>query len=252
MAKFLDPKKTVRFVPSNQLRKDEAGAFVIPEEQQVIYLLKVPTRPDRIELRKTMMAKGARKPGTLGLLRGCRAALEKVLDVIDTDGSQRDGLLNSIDVVIEGYEAFYADIRAGRYPDGNDEAERELKERLAALSEAYDGLDQLFRTVAQAVPSFGELIADDDAYFSIFSLVAAKKFLVGWENRSAEFARDAFGVTDDALETVSDDHLAEIAGKIGELMKPTETEAKNSVSPSLMSSSQTTSPAASNSDPTVH
>lgn len=252
MAKLLNPKEPVRFSPSDQLRKNAEDVYVIPEDQQITYLLKVPTHWDRVELRKALATKGARQHGRLGLLVGLRKSLEDIFDVIDPDGALRPSLLARIDDVANEMTALFADIKAGKYQGEDDELAKEFAARWSAVSDAYSDLEELRRLVAANVPRFAAMLADDEVFDDIFALVTAQKFVIGWENRDAAFKRDATGMHPDSLDTIPPSHIAEIGAKIAELLKPTETEAKNSVSPSLTSSSQGTSTAASTTDSTIH
>lgn len=222
MAKLLDPREPVRFTPDDQAALDEGA--------RKTYLLKVPTEWDRINLRKALAARGARQVGWLGLAKAMREIVEQA------EGAAALAVLDSFIAAVEAWHA-------GPWESGD--AERHKSEAFSAVRQAWLDLKPLADLCAAHSPAFASLRGDDAVFLEIYAIEAARIFLRGWEGPGLPpFARGVTGVPFDLLERLPPNHVAEISDEIQRLLRPSEAEAGNSVSPSPGDSAPTSSTSA--------
>ena len=88
------------------------------------------------------------------------------------------------------------------------------------------------------------MLADNEVAPLLRGIEAARLFLVGWENLPGEVKRGLRGADDATLARVPRDAFPGIAAFVEGLLRPTETEAGNSGSPSGGASAAPRSPAA--------
>jgi len=228
MAKILNPKEPVRFSPEDQLTR--------PEGERIVYLLKVPDRWDRINLRKALAARGARQAGWLDLALAMRAI------VAQNDAESARPVLASLETFIERVRAYGAQ----DFGTTDEGIKARVREHLT-LSAYWDELKPLADICASASASFASLRGDGEVYLELASIEAARIFLRGWEGAPADgkkmpaFDRGVNGVPVETLELLPPGHVFAIYERLEELLKPTETEAGNSVSPSPGAGTQPTS-----------
>ncbi len=201
MALPLSARRTVRFVPSG---------FDADDPKAPAYHLAVATHLLRAEFRQACAAAGLRYPNDAQLFAAQRAA-------ISAAGASNAGDLLAL---VEAGEAKSADPEL-ELPDGT-------LERLAALQSVLIEQDE----------AYARLIASRVRFASLMPLVAARMCLRGWENvtdadgKPVPFRRGPQGVPDDDLEHVPESQLHELGAKAVALMTVSETQAKNSASPS--------------------
>lgn len=95
-------------------------------------------------------------------------------------------------------------------------------------------------------PQLRQMVAANRFYSDMAPGIAARIFLAGWENHDHLFQRGADGMMVEALlDTIDETQLYEIWAEILRMMRPSETEEKNSASPQPLSQDQATLPAAS-------
>lgn len=255
MAKILNPREPVWFTPSDQLTRDpkDQETFLIPEEDRVQYQLKAPSHWDEINLEKAKTARGARRHGTLGQIRILRAGVEAAAKAGLFDEAMCADFLEQVDGVYAAHLAFVKDSAAGAYPATTPEEFAVLQAAWAVQSKLLAELDDLTDVIRPGYAPLGKALADDAVYAKIVGMESARIFVIGWRNRPGDVARDATGLRADLVDTIPMAHIVEIGQRVEELLKPTETEAKNSDSPSLTAlPAETTSATASNSPQSIH
>lgn len=236
-----DPKTPIRFTPYEQM--------LLPEAERITYLLKPADIWSRANLRRMVSAKGGRRVGQMDVLLALREGVEQIFSASVSD--RKAALLEQIDEAIAGLTDLSRKVMSGEYDprtadglQGLTTATRSQIAKLAALGEVSD-------VVMRASPRYAKLVADKETYELVRGFCSAQLFLVGWENGPAPFARGGTGVPDDLLLLLSDDHLVEIGAEVDRLLHPTETERKNSDSPSLGAETPAPSTAASSTTTTT-
>lgn len=186
--------------------------FEVPGDPPTVYLIKVPSRRERIEFECELLAKGIRLDSDRDLFAIARDGIRAIVAP-----EQVDDLLALIDEV----EAI---------PFPRDDMPKDLA----------DSFDLVCRTLRERYQRFAMVEASRARYLSLAPLHAAAMFLIGREGE-APFPRRAGLIPDEALEGISDAHLMLIGYKAMELMRPSERDAKNSGSGSPSSASPTPS-----------
>ncbi|MGE0650260.1 MAG: hypothetical protein AB7P12_00715 [Alphaproteobacteria bacterium] len=235
MTMILDPNQTCRFMPPGE----EAKA----EDRRTVYLLKAPTVWDRIALKRALGARGARQHSALAM---CAALSDGVRAIYGEDVTEQGaGILTRIDALREEIESFGRRVLADGF-DLEDPAERQaFTESVEHQAELNAELTAVSDIVAQGYPRYARMLSDNEAYELIHALEAARLFLAGWENGPGAFRRDPDGVPEPTLAVIPPHHLLGIGAEVARLMRPTETESKNSDSPSSSGSRPAASTAAS-------
>lgn len=183
------------------------------------YLLKVPTVYERARYRQQLAAHGARRHGTAALAAELRRGIEAVMAGDDV-AEARAALLAAVDA---GQAAF--DQALALVAQGDD----------AAVAEAWDAAvahDRKLEVLAAAVHDGHEpyraMLADNQVYWQVAGLVAAKLFLAGWEGIDVPFRRNTQGVVpDELLAVIPEAHLPVISRELEGLLAPGEARAKN-------------------------
>lgn len=241
MAKLLSPAQPAELTTPAQL--------LAPEERRRVFLLRVPTVYDRAILRRAIAMRSGRSHSQMEMLLALKRGIETLLSG-EADAAARGNLTAQVDTAVQLLMAWWESDLTGAN-DGEegaaarDEAWRSAQEQIKALGEIAE-------LVRDADPNYAAMDADNQVYRSIQGLEAARLFLVGWRNGPAPFARDPVrGVPENLLALIDDYDLLAIGEKVVEMMAPTETERKNSASPSPGNSTETPSPAASTTDQTT-
>ncbi|WP_142847231.1 hypothetical protein [Telmatospirillum sp. J64-1] len=222
MAKYLDPKQPVSLVPMGEEAK--------PEQERRTYLLRVPGLSDRAALQRAVRLAGGRQHPPLAMLAALRRGMEEIYgDPRDeSEAAAKSNLLALIDADEEALRVVWETAK-----DQSEDGRAAFVEALAALSRAEAELLPLSNMIEQAYRPYAEMRADNEAYNGIYSIEAARLLLDGWENGPAEFRRGRTGVPDDLLARIPEMHLLQIGAKVQEMLRVSDTEAKNSVSPSV-------------------
>lgn len=179
-----------------------------------VYLLRVPQHRDRKAFRAALIRAGARPVSQAEVLEGLRAAIK---------GAAAPDQVAALLEIVDQFEA------AGR--DGR--ADESLARDVAEIE----------RVMRRAWPPYAALLGDQTEYLQVAPLVAAKLFLIGWENVAAPFKRVGGEVPDAVLEAIEERDLDEIGWRAFALMHPSKDQEKNSASPSRSDSSRSSMPA---------
>lgn len=211
MAKLMNPAEPVGFVPEDQ--RDLA------EGARITYQLKVPNEWDRINLHKALAAHGARQVGWIGLARAMRELIEQWGDA---------PTLAMVDTFIALAKEW------GALPMGDsDEARAARAAAFGAMRDMWRSLKPVADACAAASTEFASLRGDDAVYLEVYALEAGRILLRGWSGPGLpKFARGMTGVPLELLKALPGDHLIEISFELDRLLRPSEAEAGNSVSPS--------------------
>lgn len=238
MAKLLDPRQPVRFVPIDQR--------ALPEERQIAYLLRPPGLYDQAALERATIARGGRQHHVIEKLQVLRAGVLEVMD--EASEADRQFFASKIDAYIEALVAVGEQAMSGTLDTTTEEGRAESLEAAKQLAAFEEALQPITAIVHDRYDRYAQMVADDTVYPIIRGIEAARMFLVGWENLKVPFVRTERGVPDSALARIPRHHIPQIGREVDRLMRPTEDEAKNSDSPSASPSGRKTSPAA-NSQP---
>lgn len=227
MSLMISTAEPFRFVPNDQL--------ALPEGERIAYLLAVPSPYSWAALERAIKSIGAVQHGTQKQFRiladGVRALLA---------GDELADLRERYLAEIEGYLAQLETARGRR-----DLTAEELKALVAETAEHALRIDEIATRVRRGYAQYAELEADNEFFLNALCIETARAFLVGWENIPADFARGPDGVSDNLLRYIPEEHWWPIRGKVYELRFPTETQRKNSRSPSPGASAPTPSSTAS-------
>lgn len=227
--KVADPRQPVEFVPDSELDK--------PEEERVVYLLKVPTYYEKIDLARAVLARNGRQHSVDDLKRALRRALTR-LHAPDSPPAEQEEL---IDLWEAAHLAFLRRVGSGELHTRTDEAREAFMAAFAETQAVDDALAPLADLLAEAEPRYAQMRADNDVYQAIFAGEAGRKFVAGWRGLDVAFERGVTGVPLELLDRLPAGHLRAVARRISELMQPTPAEAKNFDSPSPGPSAVTTS-----------
>lgn len=181
------------------------------------YLIRVPTRRERIAFDHAVMAAGARISTDADILRALRDGIKALV----ADEQQAELL-----AIVDSYEAV---------PLPRTDLDPKLR----------DDIEEISRVVRARYPRFAAAETDAANYINVASVTAAGMFLVGRDGERP-FARRGGVVAEEVMEDLPDAHVALIGLKAMELMRPREDAEKNSASGSPSSASPepsaTTSP----------
>ena len=229
----MKPGETVPFSPADQLDR--------PEAERAVYHLRVPTVYDRVAYRRALGEKQARLHGPVDLLRCLRRGVEAVM--AESMQEDRDFLLQAIDEQIARAEAYNAAGGAKAFDLDEEDGRAAFQQVLMEMTEGGEALRQVEGLVARGFPPYASMLGDNAVYWSLAGIEAARVF-VDRCNGIEGFSRTRLGVSDAFLSRIPEGHLVAIGLKVSELMRPSEADAKNSVSPSGSRSGTATSKAA--------
>ncbi len=216
----------VRFEPPGQ---PNGGGT---EDKAKAYFLKTPTKMDKAAYRRALAAAGAVPAPRDEMRKMLREGVEAIFATGDT--VERDQWLGVLDAVADA-EA----LQEVGSPDG----EQPSPEALDALQAR---LEELGRVVRRTYPPYAQRFADNIFFAEVARVMAVRHFVTDWEGFGAAMPRGSDGfMTDGAMEIIPDDHMAAIDERLADLMALSETDAKNSDSPSPGDSSPMNSAAAS-------
>lgn len=204
MALPLSPSVPVRFVPPEY----DSGQTDAP-----VYLIAPPTLLERAAFGSACTAEGLRWPADSELRETLRAALE-----LAAPANLGDHL---------------ADLDAAELVSPENPPAPELSARVARLE----------KWARDNVPDYAALIGARQRWNSAAPVIAAARFLRGWENVNVAFARKAGSVPLELLEMLPADHVAAIGNEGLRLMMVSDAQRKNSVSPPRSKASPPPSPA---------
>ena len=214
-----------------------------PVEGGPTYFLKVPTVHDRVRYREELRADGAVRWSELQMLTALADGVRELLKA-DEDTAQRDDLLLEIDGYRERLSGFAIAVRDGEVDQSDPIA---FLRRVAAETQAPQRLMSLREIVAEHIPAFKRMLGKNEAYSAHAGLVAARMFLLGWEDvvdydgSPAPFRRTLAGVPDEILRPVTLETLSAIGAQIEQLIEPPQARLGNFLSGSGMRSDRTPS-----------
>lgn len=235
-----NPKVPVRHVPADQERR--------PEDEQIAYLIRVPSVTDRPAYRRAVKAAGGRQWSELDLYRALADGVRLLL-ADDADAERRDYMLGVVEGQTAKLEEFGRKVKAGELDDDKDS-----DDLVAAWMEAFtppDELKEIELAVTAGYERYAQMVADRAVFPEIAGIVGARMFLAGWEGLDGKFRRSAGVVPDDVLAAVPSHHFVSIGELVGELLEPPEPKRKNLSSPSSGAIDPTISTAASTQPETV-
>ncbi len=213
MTILLNPAEPVRFVAPGQEKT--------PEAERIVYLLKAPTVWDRIAHERALSERGIRRHTVLDLLTRARHVAGKALEA--RPGSARQSVLQGLD----DYEAALRKLAAsGHLPE---KAQMAAVDALLQIETAMAGV---FDLIAHHDPVFATMRADNLVYAEASGIAAAQRFLTGWQNLPLAFSATAEGIDPALLLRLPREHVIAIGREVERLLLPSETERKNSFSPS--------------------
>lgn len=225
-----DPKVPFRYEPAG--------------EHGPVYLLKVPTVSDRVNYRHALRAAGAVRWSELQMLSALADGIREVL-CDSRDAEQRDLLLTDIEAFRERISGFATALQDGEVDRGDPVAVMKL---YAAAMEAPPRLKAAETIIEEHVPRYAKMVADREVFAEFSGLIAARMFLLGWENvpqpgsdDAAPFRRSAVGVPDEILSVLPAGHLEAIGAQVAVLLEPPEARLGNSRSESGQRSGRTPS-----------
>jgi hypothetical protein len=206
----LSTKAVDRFTPP--ALEGQAGAPV--------YLIAIPSLSGKARYRKAMSAAGVRIWDRDAMIAAARESIERCQPENAAD------LLEICD-------------RFAALDEQSAAADPE------AASEVHDHWRQLALTLQDAGGDFAAKAADNEFWWAMAPLQAARCFLIGREDQPAlPRGMDAL-VPEEALQDIPEEDVAAIGWRALALMKPTEQDVKNSASPQPSPSGQKPSTAAS-------
>jgi hypothetical protein len=183
--------------PKRRSESDAARARVAEVEAALaaldgappVYLIAVPSLRQRLAWRRDLAASGARYAPEPELIASLRRGVEAT--VIEED---RPALLDLLD----RFEAA-------------PEEERD--------AELVDEAEQIGTAMRTAFGPYAALLADRQHWIEMAPLLAAERFLTGWENVEARFNRAGERVAETSLRAIPEGHLAQIGWKAIALMR---------------------------------
>jgi hypothetical protein len=200
-----------------------------PTPGGAVYLLKVPRFADRRRFRRAVIEAGGEQHGLLDMLQECAAAILRCLPGDDLE-PQRAPLLAAVAAYRADLDAYFARHRNGELNWLGDRALALQAWQDANRNEA--AADEAAGVARRHDPAYRRLVADNVTYAEAVGEVAARQFLVGWQNVPAPFERGPTGVPDHVLEVIPSLHLVGIGREIMKRLEPDEARLKNSASPS--------------------
>jgi len=214
----------------NDVHRVEVG----PETDRRVYLLKTPTRHERLRLKGLLTVAGARRHGPHqrvdALADALRAAEASAL---------RDASLLLVDAHRDLVVAHGKLLGSREKGPEHDEAVR------ASWAKLQDSSKALFVIEAEVIgnnPRYAQMAADDEVFWEKYGLEAARVLLVGWEGISAAIERTNGLLTEASLEAIPEDaDLIPIGLKAFDLVTLSERQRKNSSSPAPTPSAGETS-----------
>ena len=204
----ISTQDVTRFIPLDAQNQDKPP----------VYMIGVPKQLERAAWRRDVRAQGATYPSELDRLTLMKKGVEEM-----ARPEQKPELL-----------AVIAEAIAAR------------EEQPRAVIEDPPKLQRIGEILRQNYPPYAELLGERDYWLSVAPIMAARRFLQGWENVDLPFERQ-FGLVPEALmEFIAEAHVAAIGWQAITRMTLSKEREKNSVSPppSLPSPTSTTAASA--------
>lgn len=188
-----------------------------PEGSETTYLIEVPTSISKAKYRRAMTALGARIWPNFALIESARAAIDLAQPANAED----------LIAICDRYEAMTAETP--------DDEKREIAEAWMELS----------RVIAGNGGDFAARVADNEFWWELAPLMAARCFLIAPEGLVLKRGHDGLIPEETLTAAVEQAHIGLIGWRALGLFSPSEAEAKNSASPRPSPSDPAISPSAS-------
>ncbi len=202
-------------------------------ESGVAFLLKVPTRGERIALDAEIAARGGRNYGTLDLVRRARAEILRPFkgkDVYGEAASFVAALTAMDDMMIAGAKRAVA---LGAQETRSDADNRELIDMHEEINDQMAELAPVFDMIADSSSVFRQMRRDVVSYPVIRRIELLRAFVMGGENIGFPIERGARGLTDESLDRLTESPYGVIvAAKLEAMLSPDTAARKNLPSPS--------------------
>jgi len=230
MAVLEKPGSLRPFIPADQETK--------PEAQRITYDIRVPDYWDKIAYDRRLAQRGAKKHSLMDL----HARVRHVMRTAFPEGLPNS--LQDIDAAMTEREEFlrataaFVDANApapDAAPDAIEAYQAALMEKGKVIVQQASGLGPYYDQIAALDTRFRDMIFENLHHDSIRAGVAVEMFVSGWSNLSVPLQRGADGLTASclgALHAARPQDFIPLCNFIDGLIKPTEAEAGNSVSPS--------------------
>jgi hypothetical protein len=246
----------------NYASKDDRLAV---EGTAALYLVRVPTKRDKLALAHDVRALGGRVHTEAALAARVTAFIasafaaepderERLLAMVRRYGEERQRMTELAGAAERELVALVRAAREGKPPPaGLPPPLMAIADEIAAFLPVADEYGRIERLVEERDPLLRELRADNEVYFAIHNYCAARLLLAGYEARPrmAELTAKAHPrqeperalpalppfrlvagrVADEVMEAIPDEDIGRIGDRVWRAMGPTEAEAKNSVSP---------------------
>jgi len=203
------------------------------QDKPPVYMIGVPKQLERAAWRRDVRAQGATYPSELDRLTLMKKGVEEM-----ARPEQKPELLAVIAEAIAARE---------EQPRAVIEDPPKLQRIGEILHQNYPPYAELLGEILhQNYPPYAELLGERDYWLSVAPIMAARRFLQGWENVDLPFERQ-FGLVPEALiEFIAEAHVAAIGWQAITRMTLSKEREKNSVSPppSLPSPTSTTAASA--------
>lgn len=212
MGLMVNPSEPVALVPADHIGR--------PEAERRTYYLRVPTVADRAKYKHACQVAGARRHDNYDLVEALADGVRALLPD-DADAELRADLLAVVDAHRERMDGFRARIVSGELSSDADPVG--VLEAWAEASAPTRALKEVELIVARDYARYSVMTADNAVYDEVVGMVAARLFLVGWDNGPAAFRLRADRTApDDLLSLIPTAHLVEIGRRIGRMLDPSE------------------------------
>lgn len=185
----ISPATPLRVIPSAETLGDGAP----------VYLVRPATRRDRINFHAAMLEAGIQYQDDAKLRTTLREAVKALGD---TDADALLALIDSVDALVAAGEPVPDDMRAH--------------------------LNELEEAAIEGWPAYARVIAGRTRWHMTAPLIAAARFLVGWERVDLPFRRVGGQVPDDLLDRLPEDDVRAIGQAALATFGVAEAERKNS------------------------
>lgn len=189
------------------------------------FLLRTPTKADRIKYKRALAEAGAAFHRTSEL---CAQLSESVsLLLPEQDRPAALARITEYRAASDAYGALAAEA------DAQDQKAEEFQAAQAELAAAERAAEPYARLVRAGDAVYAGMLADNAVYWDLAGLLAAKMFLVGWEGLDAPFP--GAPVSDAAVEALTDGDIAFIGISFAGMLHLSPARRKNSDTASPMS-----------------
>ncbi len=223
--------------PSAPFRFEIAGP-----DGDAVFLLKMPTRAERIALDAEIAARGGRNYGTLDLVRRARAEILRPFKGKDVYGEAANfvAALTAVEeMMLDGVRHA---LDHGQKKEPTDADNRALIDMHEAINDQMAELAPVFDLIADGSPVFRQMRRDAAAYPVIRRVELLRAFVMGGENIGFPIERGARGLTDESLDKLTASRFGVIvAAKLEAMLSPDMAARKNSPSPSPIGGGKTIS-----------